>query len=291
MIINKLRLEEEHPMTGPAGSWPLPLYDFNLDSSAGENGYILKDAKGLGPPVFTSIVKGFDSFGVPIMGNDIQKRIIILKIGLEPKLGQSFGTLRDELYKLISRSVLFSLMHESTILAQTTGFIRQVEPVHFSSQPEIEIVIECEDGDFVSPDTINIPLSTLATLEPVINYEEGNAPTGLTLQFTYTAVADGTGFTIFNHSNFWHAGEGPVFNVFEVSYPFETDDVVTITTQSKNQRITLLRAAVESDLAGYINPGAIWPELYPGVNAFEWDFDASWMDWVNVSYNPRFWGV
>ena len=49
MIITKLRIQEEHPMasTTPAKVYPLPTCDLNVDSSAGENGYILKVADGL----------------------------------------------------------------------------------------------------------------------------------------------------------------------------------------------------------------------------------------------------
>lgn len=289
MIINKLRLQEEHPMTGVSDSWPLSLLDFRLDSDAGENGYLLKAAQGLGPPDLVAIVDGFDSFGTPVMDSVAEKRDIVLKIGLNPGLGQSYGMLRDALYKLISRSVLVSLMADSTIIAQISGFIRLLDPVHFSNQPEIQITIECEDGIFSAPNSVEIPLTDIDTTNPIIVYEEGTAPTGFDLTLTVTATQ--AGFTISNHAQFWHAGSGDVTNEFEVTYPLIVDDVVSISTHPKNKRITLTRASVVYDLAGYINGGAVWPKLYTGVNAFEWTFASSWMDWDSASYIPRFWGV
>lgn len=290
MIITKLRIQEEHPMTGTiSGSWPLPLCDLNVDASAGENGYVLISATGLGPPDLIAIVEGFDSTGIPIMGHAAQKRDIVLKIGLDPGLGQSYGQLRDALYRMISRSVLFSLMDESLILAQTTGYIRQVEPVHFSNAPEIQITIECNDGDFSAPFPVDIPLATLNTLHPVINYEDGTAPTGLQLQFTVTANT--ASFTISHHSEFWHADPGDVNNIFLLTYAFLTGDVITISTQPKEKTITRLRAGVTLDLAGYINAGAVWPKLYSGVNAFDWTFASSWMTWTSANYIPKYWGV
>lgn len=291
MIINKIRLQEEHPMMGVSTSWPLPSCDLNIDSSAGNNGYILKDSTGLGPPTLTAVVEGFDIYGVPIMGSVADKRDIVLKIGLAPGLGQSYGVLRDNLYKYIDRSVVVSFMNDSLVIAQAMGYIQQVEPVHFSNQPEMQITIECEDGEFSGPQSIAIPLSTLNTLHPVFNYEEGTAPVGLDLQFTYTAVAAGTGFTISNHSKFWHMGIGDVTNVFQLSYPFATGDVITVSTKPRDKSITRLRAGVILDLAGYINGGAVWPKLYPGVNAFDWSFASSWMTWISASYIPKYWGV
>lgn len=291
MIITKLRIQEEHVMSGPSGSWPLPLFDFNLDSSAGENGYILKTAQGLDPPDLISIVIGFDSVGTPIMDSVAEKREIVLRLGLVPVMSQTYSSLRDNLYRFINRTVMISLMDDSIVIAQARGFISKVEAVHFSNTPDIQMTIECVEGEFTAPFAINIPWVDLDTLEPVISYEEGTAPTGLELQFYCSAVIGRAGFTIFNHSRVWFVGATQVYNEFTLTFPLITDDVITISTQPKNKRITLLRAAVTYDLAGYVNAGAVWPKLYPGVNAFEWDLSTEWMEMVSASYTPKYWGV
>lgn len=281
MIITKIRLEEKQPMMGPNDIWPLPVVDLNLDSSAGENGYILKDVKGLDPPNLSSVVEGFDIFGNPVMGSVPNKRQLVFKIGLTPGLGQSYGSLRDELYKFINRVVLVDLMNDTQIIAQSAGYIQVVEAVHFSNQPDIQMTVECEDGEFVGPMSINIPILDVTTLEPVLNYENGTAPIGFELQFTVTD--DNVGFVI----------SSPLNNYIEFgsTYLFLTGDVVTISTQSRNKRITVFRDPDTYDIAGYVNAGAVWPKLYPGVNAFTWTFDSSWMDWISASYVPRYWGV
>lgn len=281
MIITNIRLEEKQPMMGSTGSWPLPVVDFNLDPSAGLNGYILKEAQGLDPPNLSSIVEGFDINGNPVMGSIPDKRQIVFRIGLNPRLGQSYGSLRDALYKYINRTVLVDLMNGSLIIAQAQGYIQVVESVHFSNQPNVQMTVECEDGEFLAPFAVDIPLSDLTTLEPIINYEDGTAPTGFEFQFNVTA--NHTGFTISSPAN--------DNNEFNLNYPFLIGDVVTVSTQPKDKRVTLLRAAVTYDIAGYVNSGAVWPKLYPGVNAFEWTFEASWMTWVYARYIPRYWGV
>lgn len=289
MIITKLRLQENHPMTGVSDSWPLPIVNLNLDSSAGENGYILKEVQGLDPPNLVAVVIGFDSAGIPVREPVPEKREVVLRIGFNPGLGQSYGTLRDALYKMIDRTVFVNLMNDSLILAQTVGYIKQCDALYFSKQPDIQMTIECEDGEFSAPKLVNIPLTDLNTLHPILNYDEGTAPTGLDLKFSVGSST--AAFTISNHSRSWYSGVGNLSNVFTLTYPFISGDVVTISTQPTNKRITLLRAAVLYDLAGYINGGAVWPKLYPGVNAFDWTFAASWMTWVSASYIPKYWGV
>lgn len=289
MIITKLRLEEEHPMTSPSRSWPLPLLDLNLDFSAGDNGYTLKGSSGLGPPTLVPVVIGFDATGTPIMDNIAQKRLISLKIGLTPKLNQTYGDLRDALYKFVSRGMFVKLMYGAEIICQTRGFIKNITPDAFTNKPEIIIDIECNEGDFAAPQPNNVPIATLNTLTPVIVYEQGSAPAGIDL--TYAVTATHSGFTISNHAEFWHVGEGDVTNQFIVSYTFLNGDTIYISTHPKNKRITRVRAGVEMDLAGYINPGAVWPKLYSGVNSFAWTFASSWGHFTAASYIPRYWGV
>lgn len=289
MMITKIRLQEEHPMTGPTGTWPLPICDLSVDIAAGDNGYILKVADGLGPPAFQAVVEGFDSTGIPVMISDPQTRDVAFRIGLNPQLGQSYSELRDDLYKLISRTVFVKLMNGSKIVAQATGFIREFDSVHFSNLPEIQVIIECQDGAFSAPASIAIPIATLGTLTPVINYEEGTAPAGMDLQFTVTT--NHSGFSITEYSKFWAVGGADVHNAFTITFAFLTGDVVNLSTHPKKRRLTVTRAGVTTDLAGYLNAGAIWPKLYTGVNAFTWTFASSWMTWNVASYTPRFWGV
>lgn len=304
MIINKIRLQEEHPMAAPSGvpAWPLPICDLNLNQMAGENGYILKVADGIGPPSFLAVVEGFDINGVSVMTSIPQTRDIGLRIGLNPRLGQSFGELRDDLYKLISRSIFVKFMDGSNVLAQGVGFIKQFDAAHFTNLPEILMIVECQDGSFSAPKPVSIPFEEIQTVDPIINYEEGTAPTGLDLQFSVHApfgeYADGlavgaipTMFNITEYSKFWAMSGAEVHNLFQVSFPFAVGDVINMSTYPKKRRITVTRGSVVTDLAGYVNAGSVWPKLFPGVNSFHWTLDSTWMTWVSATYVPRFWGV
>lgn len=295
MIINKIRIQEEHPMAGfgvgeeGLTTWPVPFLDLNLNSSAGNNGYLIKNSVGLGPTEMTPVVIGFDSTGIPIKGSVASKRQAMIRVELTPKLGQSVSHLRDELYKFMDKSVIISLMNDGEVVGATPGFIKNFEAVHFTAQPEIQITIECEDGYFYAPAALDIPLSGLEFFQPIITYEKGTAPTGFTLEFTVTGA--NTFFQIQNHSKFWHAGRGDVTNIFKVTYGMQIGDKVTLNTATSERRITLVRGTTEYDLAGYVNAGAVWPQLYPGVNVFEWFFGSSWMTFDRMSYIPRYWGV
>lgn len=289
MIINKIRLQEEFPMFSESDSWPLPICDLNLNSSAGENGYILKQVEGLEPPDLSEIVEGFDIYGTPSIIDVPDKRHLAFKIGLNPKVGQSYGELRDVLYRFISRSVLIRLMNDGIVLAETKGHIHKFEADLFSNRPEVEITIECKDGALFGPIDIGIPTATLNTTDPVINYQEGSAPTGLDLKFNVTASV--SGFSITNYGRVHRLTAVPISNKFELTYPLVSGDQITLSTQPGSRRLTLLRSSVVTDLAGYINIGAVWPLLYPGVNTMTWTLGSSWLSWVTATYRPRFWGV
>lgn len=290
MIITKIRLQEENPMATSTASWPLPSCDLDLDSSAGGNGYLIKASAGFGPPNLTAVVEGFDATGIPIFGSISDKRDLALRIGLNPSRDQSFSELRDDLYKFLGRSVYVSLMDGATVIGQTKGYIRQFDTGIFASQPEVQMTIECNDGEFSSPFPVDIPFADLETDQPIIVYDPGTAPTGMDLVFNVTAV-DESGFTIFNHARMWHAGTGEVDNQFIVDFEFLQDDIVTISTHPKDKRLTVFRDPDTIDLAGFINAGAVWPKLYSGVNVFEWTLNSDWMEWVSATYTPRYWGV
>lgn len=299
MIITKIRMQEEHPMSNTTKTWPLPVCDLSLDSSSGENGYILRAVVGIGPPEFIAVVDGFDSAGVPVMDSIPDKRDIALRIAFNPGVGQTISDLRTDLQRYISRSVVLSFMNNSSTLAQVKGYISRFEALHFSSLPEIQITIRCKTGDFYAPESIEIPLGTINnTLTPIISYNEGDAPTGLDLQIKYTGTTVTNNFTISKHNAFWYNGDSSVNNNFTVTYTpgFVLNDIITISTNPRSKKITLLRGTTTYDLAGYINSGAVWPKLYPGVNYFEWTFKhtgmtGAWMEWISASYTPKFWGI
>lgn len=294
MIINRLRIQEEHPMTGPTRSWPLPTIDFNLNFMAGENGYILKDSTGLGPPALTSIVEGFDIAGQPVLtAVPTEKREIVLKVGLDPGLGQDRGALRDALYRFIGRSIYVKLMDDTIVIAHTIGYVKSIEPTYFSNNPDLLITIECPDptGTFLGDIGGVVPPLTLQVNRPVINYTEGTAPTGF--QFGFTVTATGTDFSMSEYSEFWYSGDSPVNNEFTVLFSFQVGDVFFMDTNPTSRFIQVSRVGDIIDLAGYVTPGAVWPKLYPGVNTFLWNLNATWVTLASIfmEYSPRFWGV
>lgn len=289
MIITKIRLQEESPMAGSTKSWPLPECDLHLNSAAGDNGYILKDVQGLEPPLLTQVVAGFDLNGQPVYDDIAEDRQLVLKIGLNLIHGRSFSSLRDDLYKFLSRSVVVSLMNESLVVCRAIGYISRVEAAHFTNKPEVQMTIECNTGEFVAPEAINIPLVDLNSGQPKISYDEGTAPTGFDLQFTVTASR--AGFNILNHSRVRSFSSDPVSTKFQLAYPLIAGDIIMMSTRHKNKRVILSRSGIAYDLAGYINPGAVWPKLYSGVNTFDWDILLSWVNFTGANYVPRYWGV
>jgi len=290
MIITKIRLQEETPMTLGNASWPLDPVDLQLNPLAGQNGYLIKNSVGLGPTEITAVVVGFDSNGVPIKDAEIQDREIVLRIGLTSSRGLSVSYLRDELYKFQSKAVVVSFMDESITIAQTKGFIRNFETLHFSKEPEVQLTIECEDGYLYGPEAIDIPVDGFLNSEhPIINYTPGTAPTGF--EMTFLIGTEFSDFTISNHAKAWHSGSGEVSNVFTITYEFQEDDMFVLSTRPEDRRATLKRGETYYDLAGFVNSGAVWPKLYPGVNTFDWTFSEFQATISKATYIPRYWGV
>lgn len=277
-------------MTDGTKKYPVAICDFNIDSSAGQNGYLLKGIQGIDPPKINAVVEGFDSSGYPIMGPVSEKRVLSCRVALKPGLGQTYSSLREELYGFMGRSLRVDLMQGPRTIAIATGYIPNVEAVHFSERPDLQVNINCDLGELVAPESVPIPLELLNVAQPIISYPDGSAPTGLNLQFTVTANHS-AGFDIYNHAQLWYSGNGSVDNHFTVAYPLLTGDVVTLDTNNNSKRVSLVRSSVTHDLAGYLNRGAVWPKLHKGVNVWNWTLDASWMTLNSASYTPRFWGV
>lgn len=290
MTITNIRLQEKHPVVIGGLTKALPACNLSISSTSGENSYLLKKAVGLGPPSLISVVEGFDINGIPILDSVAANgRELGFRIGLSPKPGHYVHDLREALYKYISRPLLISFMNESIVVAQVDGYIREYNAEMFSNQPEIELLVTCELGYFTSPLALAVPLASLNTLTPVINYDEGTAPTGFDMQFTVTVAHNN--FKIFNHARTWYSGAIVPSNKFEITYSFLVGDVVTVSTQANARAINLLRSSVNYDISGNLNAGAVWPKLYTGVNTFEWDLDSVWMTIDFARYNPKFWGI
>ena len=185
--------------------------------------------------------------------------------------------------------MLVKLMHDSLIVAQAVGYISRPEASHFTNRPEMLLTIECEKGEFNAPEAVDIPLALLDPSKVVIPYQEGTAPAGLEMQWTVTA--NHNDFAFFDHSHVRRQGGVQPSNRFEVTYPFLDNDIITLNTHPGERQVYVTRASVVTDLAGYLNAGAVWPKLYPGINAFEWNVAPGWMVWDYARYTPRFWGV
>jgi len=288
MMINKLRIQESTPMTRGGVTWALPICDLNIDSSAGENGYLIRDVVGIDPPDLNAIIVGFDTNGNPVYGNYSEGREVSIRIELVPVGSQTVSELRDALYKFVSRGLTLSFMYDSVVKATWSCAIKTIEAVHFSNKPEVKLILSSKYATFSGPSLIQIPPATLATANPIINYTEGTTPADLA--FVFLASGSSSSFRIYNHAQEWHDGTYSLATNFEVTKAFVSGDYVSITSTPETQTVFLTHLGANSDLEGYLNAFAVWPKLIPGVNAFDWTFNVGWSVF-NAYYRPRFWGV
>lgn len=254
--------------------------DFPVTSLAGENGYILKATDGFDPSDNYLFVEGFDSAGIPINDPIPQGKELVLATNFVPGPAGSVSSLRDALYKLISRPVKVQLMYNNGVVMFVEGAIRKLESPYSVNDPDAKLTIVCEDGLFKSPTQIVVPTGALSKSAPVIDYTLGTAPAG----FIFNIVLTGnmTGFTLSGVSggHAWSLG---------VTGSFFTGDTIIFNTSRLERSITRIRSAVTTDQTGLIAVGSIWPRLHPGRNTFATSSSA--FNWGSVTYYPRFWGM
>lgn len=152
--------------------------------------------------------------------------------------------------------------------------------------------IKCTDSFFTAPLYTPIPVSTVTSTEnPTIDYNEGTAPTGVQLEFQNTGSLK-SGFYIANYGEFWFGGTSVGNTLFQITYPIDTNDSIILDTNPKTRSVKIYdnSATAFIDIGGYLNSGAVWPMLYPGVNQWSWDIDWA-ANWNNPRYYSRYWGV
>jgi len=280
MIVTSIRILNKHRLS----SDPTAYVDLALNSTAGENGYILKRHEGLDPSETITFTEGFGPGGSPVNTSRPEKKEIVLHVGFVAGQAGTYSELRDRLYRMMSRSVRILLMSGETILAEITGWIRSFDVELASNQPDAQLTIKCDDGFFVSPTQIAVPTAGLSKSIPIINGIIGTAPASF-----YMAVVMTSNAALFGVNNNAGVDGGDPWH-FTVGYPFLTGDHVAIQTEFNNRSVIRTRSSVALDITSYLQPGSTWPSLYPGeenkfylwVSAFNWD---------SISYYPKYWGV
>lgn len=187
-------------------------------------------------------------------------RELTIRIGLNPNYGlsQRASDLRDNLLRMISAHrgglIQIRLNDGAVPVAAISGFfIKFIGPVT-NKEPEAQITIRCDDPFFKAMTPTNqivasIDDSPFTVIDPV-----STAHHGFKMKLTYTA--DRADFVMSP------PGGSPDWE-FQINYAFLNGDELYISSEAGDKYVYRIRAAVTLHLADLLEPGSIWPIMFP----------------------------
>ena len=283
MTINRLKLR-----TAIGGEYyaSVDICDLPLDGSGGVNPFVLKGAQGLDIGAISPIGYGTSDTGISFYTMRPEPRDIILRLGMNPNsaTNQTYQDLRDGVYRTISwaRSpdVIFELMDGEEVISHVSGKITRIDSDYFSSKPELQLTVSCDDSFFSAPIATEAVLTNPVPERFELTMSDGNAPTGFSMTVHINSPVSSWGL-----SEAFSNGE------FNVDYVFEVGDIIHLSSEQGALDIYVTRGITNIPLADRVLPGAFWPVLFPGLNAFNLIGDPALSTITALVYYAKFWGV
>ena len=258
---------------------------FTIRDIANQFPYQVKGATGLDADDIATVYYGASSVGEKYHDLTLQKRVISLKLNLNPNaaIGSSYSKLRDDVYKLIAATrsglITLRLLEDTITKAQISGFITKVESDLFSKNPDIGITIECEYPLFRSPSDIYVQDQYLETFPDVVHDEHSTAPHGLTL--FAQCLTDFPSFIMTDDNSEWSFNVSPLGGFF-------AGDILTVSNETNEKLLSITRGSSVIHLADALQPNSVWPVIFPGDNVILCNANVSWL---GILYKATYWGV
>jgi hypothetical protein len=220
----------------------------------------------------------------------LKAREIVIRVVLNPRfnLDEAYSDVRDQLYRTISATrmgvVVLHFNSGATTVCKIEGFITKFEVPYFTELPEAQLTIRCDDPIFRAINPVSYASADLKTTNPVIIPDSlSTAPHGFTMQQTFKASS--TTYLIQDDPTQpeW------VFKVTPAS-TFLSGDIINFSSENSNRYIYMVRAGVTTYLMDRIQPGSMWPTMFPGSNSFQFVTLPS-LNWNSLEFYPAYWGV
>lgn len=213
-------------------------------------------------------------------------REITIRIDLKPnyRAGGHPGDLRATFMKAISSSrngqIQLRFIDNGVCVAAISGFVTKFEAPITSKDTEIQFTMRCDDPILRSLDvTSQADLDDLDIENPVIIDPISTAPHGFKFKVTFTGSV--SEFSL-------NDAETPDW-FFQINYDFLSGDELYFSSEYGDKYLYRVRSAVTINLMDVLEPGSIWPILFPGENAF--DQDGGSYEWDELYWYETFWGV
>jgi hypothetical protein len=270
--------------------WPdgqnnyLPM-DFN--DPRGESHFFIKNATGLDADEISAQFYGAGSKNYRNL--KVAKRTVVLKLGLRPnfKNGDTFGTLRDFVYSLVASTrtgqTQLRFLNEVDEIAQLSGYISKIESPQFEQKQELSISIECINPMLASVFVSAVSITGVDLSGFIANDTKSTAPHGCTMWFQ--VIGSTPSITI----------KDPIVDTswfFKTRYlsGFTNNDIVAINSDPNNRQISLFRGSNVYNIADSIQPGSVWPIMFPGENIFAVE-EATKVSIFDFNFFATYWGV
>lgn len=235
--------------------------------------------------------KGLSS-GVPMYDFVMKPRELTIRVILNPTfaLNEEYGSVRDELYRAISSSrrgeINLRFYAGGTTVAKLFGFITKLEAGYFNKTPEAQITVRCDDPMFraINPILLETGDANLPTTSPFrLTDSISTSPHGVC--FDWAVNADMPEVTIQDHETDpeWKFTITP-------NTGFLNGDVLSLCSDYSNKYLYLTRGGADQHLMDKIEPGSVWPMLFPGINDFHVVQHAD-LELTRVKFFPTYWGV
>jgi hypothetical protein len=267
---------------------------FALSDPRASNQYIAKAIIGLDAP---EIVSKFYGFGTVSRNRffdiSLKEREIVMRIALNPRwtINESYSDLRDEIYRAIASNrtgrIELQFHSGSALVATLIGYITKVEVPHFSRTPELQITVVCDNPLFRGVNPVRLETEHIGTTNPVV-IQDGisTAPHGFKFQITFNAVT--TSFSIQESATpDWKFEIIP--GTIASATGFQINDQLHFSSNHDDKYLYLRRGSTNYNLVDKIQPGAIWPVIFPGQNPFHVVSGA--FTWNFLEFYAAYWGV
>lgn len=265
--------------------------NFSLSKSDPTAQYMVRTMIGLDAEDLVPKFYGFGLVNKPKFYDfGMKPRDIVIRVVLNPRfnLDESYSDVRDELYRVISatRTGLVTLHFNSggTTVAKISGFITKFEVPHFAPLPEVQITVRCDDPIFRAINPVIYTPTELKTTNPVIVADSlSTAPHGFSMKVTFKATSPQFSVQDLASNPEWKFVVIP-------NGGFASGDVLYFSSDTANKYLYMVRAAVTTHLVDRIQPGSIWPVVFPGANNFHFPEIANF-NWNELVYYAAYWGV
>lgn len=254
--------------------------------------YVLKALLGLDIDEVSTRYYGKGVSGKPFYAMDVGGRTVVIQVVLNPNyaLGQTVKSLRANVYRAISSTrtgaLTLRFLDGANSIATISGFVQKVEAEHFSSSPELKITLDCSREPLLrSEQSYSVPVNFSNPVQAIVEDDVSEAPHGVYMELLCTNPVFGISFYDAVPIE-WQFVIRPL--LINNSSGFLSGDILRVSSEEHNRFVYIVRNGQEFQLANYVEPGSVWPIIFPGTNIFNRTAN---FNWVSINYRHAYWGI